>query len=352
MKKAKNIKKDKIIEFFFKNHTAGSSDVFSYLISEKIPTSLVTVKRDLSELVSGGILKKTPKGPETFYELSTYGRFFVPINAHEYVNLSLDKRYGQESYNFSLFEDVPDELFSEEEIKKLDEATKNYKLKSQDTSPTIIKKELERFVIELSWKSSKIEGNTYTLLDTERLIRDGIEAPGHTKDEATMILNHKSAFDFIHSNKDRFKKIDRVVIEQLHSLLVAGLDVNSGYRKGMVGITGSKYRPLDNEYQIHEAMENLFKAMNRMKSIYSKSLLALLGISYIQAFEDGNKRTSRLTANAVLMANGASPLSYRSVDEIAYRETVLVFYELNSIFPFKDIFISQYLFAADNYLVR
>ena len=81
-------------------------------------------------------------------------------------------------------------------------------------------------------------------------------------------------------------------------------------------------------------------------------MIALLGISYIQPFEDGNKRTSRLMANAILLAHGCAPLSYRSVDEGEYRDAIFAFYELNSIIPFKKIFIGQYDFAAKNYAVK
>ena len=163
----------------------------------------------------------------------------------------------------------------------------------------ILEKELERFIIELSWKSSRIEGNTYTLLDTERLLARGIEAPGHDRNEAVMILNHKEAFKFV--------------------------------RK--------------------EAVDALCRAVSRIESPQGKALVALLGVSYIQPFEDGNKRTARLIANALLLAGGCSPLSYRSVDENAYREAILVFYELNSLIPFKKIFVEQYRFAAETYLV-
>ncbi|KKS33333.1 MAG: Fic protein, partial [Parcubacteria group bacterium GW2011_GWC2_42_12] len=83
-----------------------------------------------------------------------------------------------------------------------------------------------------------------------------------------------------------------------------------------------------------------------------KALIAILGLSYIQPFEDGNKRTSRLLANAILLAYDRAPLSYRSVDENDYREAVLVFYELNSLMLFKKIFVSQCEFAAKNYAVK
>ena len=91
-------------------------------------------------------------------------------------------------------------------------------------------------------------------------------------------------------------------------------------------------------------------AIAKMKNPYAKAFLALLGISYIQPFEDGNKRTARLCANAILTAHNCAPLSYRSVDAIGYKECTLVFYEKNSIIPMRDIFIKQYLFACEQYL--
>jgi len=138
----------------------------------------------------------------------------------------------------------------------------------------------------------------------------------------------------------------------LHAILVKNLSVGLGFRKRLVGVVGSKYRPLDNSYQIEEAISQLSLAVARMKTAYDKALVALLGISYIQPFEDGNKRTSRLMANALLLAHGLAPLSYRSVEENEYREATLVFYELNSIAPLRNIFVDQYAFSANNYTVK
>ena len=207
-------------------------------------------------------------------------------------------------------------------------------------------------MIELSWKSSKIEGNTYTLLDTEKLILENKEAPGHSKSETQMILNHKDAFNYIRSHASQFQTITRKNLEELHSIIIENLNVNSGLRSKAVGITGSIYRPLDNIHQITEAIENLSKAVSRSDSPYAKALLALLSISYIQPFEDGNKRASRLMTNALLISHSLAPLSYRSVDEEEYKAAGLVFYELNSIVPMKKIFIEQYEFAAENYAVK
>jgi len=141
-------------------------------------------------------------------------------------------------------------------------------------SPTLEDKELERFVIELSWKSSKIEGNTYTLLDTEKLIAKGIEAPGHDKSEAKMILNHKEAFKFIRENSHFFKELTLSKIEEVHKLLVKDLNVNFGLRSHAVGVTGSIYKPLDNIYQVKEAFESLCGAVNSLQSPYAKAAFA------------------------------------------------------------------------------
>ncbi|MBI5469927.1 Fic family protein [Candidatus Kaiserbacteria bacterium] len=211
-------------------------------------------------------------------------------------------------------------------------------------------KEQERFVIELSWKSSRIEGNTYTLLDTERLIREGVEAPGHTKDEAKMIINHKKAFQYILSTKGSRTFLDRHFVEDIHRILVEEMGISHGFRKGVVGVTGSSYRPLDVPAQLEEETDALCQAAAKTKDPYSQALLMLVGISYIQPFEDGNKRTARLIANAILVGNDLAPLSYRSVDETLYRESMLTFYEQLSIVPIKKIFSDQYLFACEQYL--
>jgi Fic family protein len=285
------------------------------------------------------------------YAISALGRLYVDTDAKAYSAIDPDKRYGLKNYNFELLDSIPDDIFSDVEIQELNNATEVYTKNIQSISQTLEEKELERFIIELSWKSSKIEGNTYTLLDTEKLILRGIEAVGHDKDEAKMILNHKEAFKFVRDNALTFKELDLAKIEEVHKILVRDLNVNYGLREKAVGVTGSIYRPLDNIHQIREAVELLCKVINKTPSSYEKAMLVLLGLSYIQPFEDGNKRTSRLVANSVLLAHGYAPLSYRSVDENEYREAVLVFYELNSLVPFKKIFIEQYIFAAQNYAI-
>ena len=208
---------------------------------------------------------------------------------------------------------------------------------------------MERLGIDLSWKSSQIEGNTYSLLETERLLRESKTADGKTKEEAVMLLNHKDALRFILDNPDYLQLLTVSHIEDIHQLLTKELSVDRGIRHRRVGITGTNYHPLDNEFQIREAMRDSCNLINSRESIFEKALLTLVLLSYIQAFSDGNKRTARITSNAILIANGYCPLSFRSVDSIDYKKAMLIFYEQNNLYAFKQIFIDQFEFAVREY---
>jgi len=347
-----NQRQQKLISLFLKNKTLSSSAVHTEMVKSGDSLSLVTVKRLLSALADTGLVKVLGSGRSTNYSITTGGRVLADVSAQGYCAIEPDKRYGLRQYNFELLSEFPADIFSEQELNTLETATVKYRGSIKDLSPARQKKELERLLIEFSWKSSKIEGNTYTLLDTEKLILEHKVADGKTKEETQMILNHKDAFNFVRENKSQFKTVKRQSLEALHAILVKDLSIDRGLRKRPVGVIGSIYRPLDNVYQIGEALEVLKKSISKAVSPYAKSLLALLELAYIQPFEDGNKRTARLTANAILLAYNLAPLSYRSVDEVKYREAMLVFYELNSIIPLKRIFIEQYEFAANNYAVK
>jgi Fic family protein len=346
-----NIQKE-IISILLANEEMKSSGIHGELRKMREQYSLVTVKRWLAGMADSGTIQVIGSGRATTYKISVWGRISADIDPKRYCAVEPDKRHGLSRYNFELLPNFPADIFDEEELLRLTGATEEYKKRTTNLSGTIGKKELERLIIELSWKSSKIEGNTYTLLDTEKLILENKEAVGHSKEEARMILNHKDAFNYILENAEQFQMLTRKNLEELHSILVKDLSVAFGLREKPVGVLGSVYMPLDNIHQIGDAIRDLEQAVKRVKTPYGKAMAALLGISYIQPFEDGNKRTSRLAANAILLAYGCAPLSYRSVEESDYREAMLVFYELNSVAAFKKIFIGQYEFAAENYAVK
>ncbi|MDR2269022.1 MAG: Fic family protein [Rickettsiales bacterium] len=314
---------------------ATSAQIAEYIIRifpDK--SSKITIIRDIDVLLMTGKITKSGRGRATVYT--------VAIDINDYFALDPDKRpLKSEYYNFNVWNDL-DDLFNLTELAKLDALNAIYRKNRAAMTPVALHRELERLTIEFSWKSSKIEGNTYTLLDTERLIKENIEAAGKKRNEAIMILNHKKALDFVFSKPEFFANITLAKIEDLHKLLTAELEVRNGIRQSRVGIIGTNYRPLDNAQQIREALFMLTDKINSIAHPIAKALVAVLMISYIQPFEDGNKRTARLLGNAILLAHNYCPLSYRSADEIEYKKSVILFYEQNDFAYFKTIFAGQF----------
>ena len=275
----------------------------------------------------------------------------MPLDLATYFDKDIDEREVQESFNFDLIRDVLPkvEIFTKEELEVLNDAQMEFEKNTEGMTELEYRKEMERLGVDLSWKSSQIEGNTYSLLETERLLKDKQTASGKTKEEAIMLLNHKDALDFVLDIPDYLKELSVHRIEDIHSILTKELEVDRNIRHRRVGITGTNYRPLDNEFQIREALEDTCTLVNGKDNVFEKALLTLVLLSYIQAFVDGNKRTARITSNAVLIANGYCPISFRTVDSIDYKKALLMFYEQNNIAAFKKIFIEQFLFAVKTY---
>ena len=338
---------NEIIQFLHYNTPASRQDI-SNAISRQISAS--TTKRLLAKLAEDGYLESIGQGPATKYRLTPKALITAPIDIETYFTKEIDERIIQNSFNFELIEILPQvEVFTAEEITHLNALHQEFVQNTSGMTEAEYRKEMERLGIDLSWKSSQIEGNTYSLLETERLLRDSQIATGKTKEEAIMLLNHKAALNFILNEPDYLQTLSIRNIEDIHALLVKDLDVDKGIRRRRVGITGTNYRPLDNEFQIREALDSACRLINGKTSIFEKALLTLVLLSYIQAFADGNKRTARISSNAILIANGYCPISFRTVDSIDYKKAMLLFYEQNNICAFKDIFIDQYEFAVKNY---
>lgn len=310
-----------------------------------------TMKRLLSAAVKEGNIETAGRGPATKYKLTPQAHVTMPLDLATYFDKDIDEREVQESFNFDLIRNVLPkvEIFTKEELEVLNAAQMEFKKNTEGMTELEYRKEMERLGVDLSWKSSQIEGNTYSLLETERLLKDKQTASGKTKEEAIMLLNHKDALDFVLDIPDYLKELSVHRIEDIHSILTKELEVDRNIRHRRVGITGTNYRPLDNEFQIREALEDTCTLVNGKDNVFEKALLTLVLLSYIQAFVDGNKRTARITSNAVLIANGYCPISFRTVDSIDYKKAMLMFYEQNNIAAFKKIFIEQFLFAVKTY---
>lgn len=317
----------------------------------KFDGSDATLKRMIASLIQHGDVIVEGKARATRYRLSNQAHILMPHNLDTYFTQDVDERKIQTSFNFDLIrEQLPKViLFTNEEMTHLQNLQNEFHSHVEEMTQNEYNKEMERLGIDLSWKSSQIEGNTYSLLETERLLRESKTANGKTQEEATMLLNHKHALRFILVNPDYLQNLTLSHIEDIHTLLTEGLSVDRGIRHRRVGITGTNYHPLDNEFQIREAMHDSCNLINSKNNVFEKALLTLVLLSYIQAFADGNKRTARITCNAILIANGYCPLSFRSVDSIDYKKAILIFYEQNNLYAFKKIFIEQFEFAVREY---
>lgn len=313
--------------------------------------SPATVKRILASLVDAGSAIVEGQGRATRYSVSPQAQVTMELDIDTYYQKEMDEREVQTSFNFELINNIlPQvEIFTAEENERLNALQAQFTHNLEGITPTEYRKEMERLGIDLSWKSSQIEGNTYSLLETEKLLKEKQTASGKTKEEAVMLLNHKDALDFILDMPEYLEEISVRRIEELHSILVKELGVDTGIRQRRVGITGTNYRPLDNEHQIREALEDTCRLVNGKKNVFEKALLTLVLLSYIQAFADGNKRTARITSNAILIAYRYCPISFRTVDSVDYKKAMLIFYEQNNISAFKKIFIDQFAFAVQTY---
>ena len=337
-----------LLDFILQHPNLSSSEIHGNL---GLTTSLLTTKRRLSYLVNKNFLQKSGKGRATRYVVSKTYKLNFPVNLDSYFTREINEREIIEHFNFDLIDNILPgaQLFSKDEISYLKQLQKKYISNISTLSNTLYKKDLERLGIDLSWKSSQIEGNTYSLLETEQLLKEKKEASGKQKEEAQMLLNHKATLDYILDSPNYYLKIDNRKISEVHGLLIDGLGVEKSVRSRLIGITGTNYKPLENEHQIKEALSSTCELVNAAEESFEKALLILLLLSYIQAFEDGNKRTARLMSNAVLISNNHCPISFRTVDSIHYKKAMLLFYEQNNISAFKKIFMEQYEFAVNNY---
>ena len=211
---------------------------------------------------------------------------------------------------------------------------------------------LNRLLIDLSWNSSRLEGNTYSLLDTRRLIEFGQEAVGGSQIDAQMILNHKDAIEFL---VDAAEDIDlnRYTLLNLHALLSNNLlsDPSASGRLRFIGIgiERSAFHPLEVPQLIEECFEQALRKAAAIKDPFEQAFFVMVHLPYLQPFDDVNKRVSRLAANIPLIRDNLAPLSFADVSRRAYIDAVLGIYELNDVSLLRDVFFWAYQRSAAKY---
>jgi fido (protein-threonine AMPylation protein) len=217
--------------------------------------------------------------------------------------------------------------------------------KSEEPAGTYARQIFNRLLIELSYNSSRLEGNTYSLLDTEKLILEGTGAEGKLEEEKVMILNHKEAIRYLVDTASRLKTSVQTICT-LHYLLSDGL-IEPRYagkvRDHGVRIGGSTYVPFEDAKRLQRQLGRIAKKAALIKDPYEQSLFLLVHITYLQAFSDVNKRTARLSANIPLVTHNLVPLSFNDIKKDDYISAVIAIYELQDVRPLVDLYAFSYM---------
>jgi Fic family protein len=210
----------------------------------------------------------------------------------------------------------------------------------------------EKLVVDLSYASSALEGNTYNYLDTEVLIKYGQSASGKEADETTMIINHKNAVSYLVEIAQGSDVVSSRTIRELHSLLgqdLIELRELGALRSRAVIIGGSSYVPLAIPSKLKEEFDLLIEKAVAINNPFEQSLFWMVSIAYLQPFVDINKRTGRLACNVPLLRAGLAPLSFMSMDKASYVKGLLEFYELGSTSTISSAFEKAYVASAHRY---
>jgi Fic family protein len=211
---------------------------------------------------------------------------------------------------------------------------------------------LNRLLIDLSWASSNLEGNTYSRLDTRELIEHGKAARGKAAIETQMILNHRTAIELLVENIDN-AEFNRYTLMNLHSALAENLLPNPAdegrIRRHAVDIGKSVYRPPSAPQQIEDALDALLSKANQIRDPFEQSFFMMVHLPYLQPFADINKRTSRLAANLPLFRANLCPLTFLDVPEQAYSRATLGVYEMTRVELLRDLYVWAYERSTQEY---
>ncbi|MDJ1009103.1 MAG: Fic family protein [Paracoccaceae bacterium] len=334
-----------ILDFVSRNPGAGRDAIRKGAAKD---VSETTVWRALKRLVEEGRLEVSGKGRATGYQLAgsavVRAHLTVPYNRRPPISY---KPEFLDAY-------VPDKTWY------LSRADRDRMLEAGRPqggampAGTYARRILEQLLVDLSWASSRMEGNTYDILQTERLIRFGEEAEGKDRKEALMILNHKEAIQYVVDNLEEVS-LSRPDLFAIHALLSDGLLADpamSGRLRAMpVGISHSSYRPLDDAVTIEEEFDILLQKATQITNPFEQSFFLLVHIPYLQGFADINKRTSRVASNIPLLKSDLAPMSFTTMDDRDYIDGLIGIYELNNLSLFREVYIDAYLASAEKYRV-
>lgn len=353
----------------------GARALAAALAARRHPMPRRTLQRRLDALLEAGRITSEGGGRAVAYKripassaavsphqaltsASTAGEAYVPVSTaglevRAEVNKPLHERRPV-GYNRAFLERYrpnQDAYLSQAQRERLHEWGRT----SADARPagTYARDIMSRLLIDLSWASSRLEGNTYTRLDTVRLIEQGQIAEGKDAQETQMILNHKAAIEMIVESADEVG-FNRFTVLNLHAILSDNLMsdpfASGRLRAREVEISGTVFFPLAVPQQIMECFEALLNKAAQIDDPFEQAFFGMVHLPYLQPFEDVNKRVSRLTANIPLIRQNLCPLSFVDVPEKAYIEGTLGVYETNRVELLRDVFIWAYERSCQRYL--
>ena len=301
-----------------------------------------TVSRAISSLIERGIVTRTGRTKGSRFALSPEARHFATSPAMRAPRAFDPFRIAAYIPNKTQW--LPDQMRDRMVL-----AGKG--MRGQLDASTYSQQISERFMINLSWASSHLEGNTYDFLDTEMLIRYGTEARGHDRSEVLMLLNHKRAIS--HMLEGIGNGIpDNTEVYRLHALMMNGLmdpgDVGN-IRKHGVRISTSSYKPSSNPVELADQQNMIMTRAAEINDSFEASFFLLVATSYLQAFGDGNKRMGRLLSNIPLLEAGLPPLSFVNINRDGYILGLIDFYETSSTKLLADTISKNYALTAPHF---
>lgn len=302
------------------------------------------VSRRLSALGKARVVTVTGQGPQTRYQLNeaTVAASYIGIDPLRRSPKSFDVGLLRD-YEPNVSRILPGETTAELR------AVSDSLIRAGDTINQIV---FRRYLIDFSWASSRLEGNTYSLLETRELLEHGNPAPGKSADEAQMLRNHAAAIEYILDHA-RDIRIAPAEIRGLHKLLSRGLlpneDDEGRVRQGIVEIGHSAYHPASAPQVLEEGLGMIADKARSITDPYEASAFLLAQISYLQPFMDVNKRTARVCCNIPLLKAGLCPLSFFGMNDEAYINALLAFYETYATAPLVAVYRDGYRAAAERY---
>jgi hypothetical protein len=275
------------------------------------------------------------------------------LEIRDRVRQTLDLRpsIGYQS-NF-LTQYIPNKTYYLSQQQRIHLAEQGRTRQANHAAGTYARQIFDRLLVDLSWASSRLEGNTYNQLDTKNLIEFGHAAQGKDALETQMVLNHKAAIEMLIENADDIG-FDRFTILNLHAILsdnlIADPLASGRLRKREVRISGTSYLPLSVPQQLQDTFDTVLEKTSQISDPFEQAFFAMVHLPYLQAFEDVNKRVSRLAANIPLIRHNLCPLSFVDVPIQAYVEGLIGIYELQRTELLRDVFIWAYERSCQRYL--